>query len=61
MQLASFIGCPKDACKEIKAIANCISNINGGYGAVRDVIEQMLEKENLWNVDFIYNNNNNEK
>ncbi len=48
MQLAGFIGCPKDACKEIKSIAHCISNFDGGHGAVRDIIEQLLEEEGLW-------------
>lgn len=49
MLLAGFVGCPNDACKEIKNISNCVSDFNGGHGAVRDIIEQTLEKENLWN------------
>ncbi len=49
MQLAGFVGCPKDACKEILAIADCISDCLAGYGAVRNIIEKMLENENLWN------------
>ena len=48
MLLTGFIACPNDACKEIKEIANYVSNINGGYGAVREIIESMLEKEKLW-------------
>ena len=48
MMLGTFIGCPKDACKEIIQIADCISDLNAGYGAVRDIVEKMLEKENLW-------------
>ena len=48
MQLAGFIGCPKDACKEILEIADCVSFLNGGYGVVRDVVEQMMEKEGMW-------------
>ena len=34
--------CPQDAVPEIKAICNYISHKNGGNGAVRDVIEQVL-------------------
>ena len=48
MMLCGFIGCPKDACKEVISISSCISDLNGGYGAVRNVIEKMLEKEHLW-------------
>ena len=57
MKLVGFVGCPKDACKEIKNISKCISNLNGGQGAVRDIIEQMLEKENKWKdvINNIYN------
>lgn len=52
-----FVACPQDACKEIKEIANYVSSVNGGYGAVREIIETMLEKENLWNkvISKIYN------
>ena len=31
-----------------KAVANYISPIKGGYGAVRDVIEYLLRENNLW-------------
>ncbi|MCD7826892.1 MAG: HAD-IIIA family hydrolase [Clostridiaceae bacterium] len=48
MQLAGFVGCPKDACKEVLAIADCISQKNGGCGAVRDVIEQMMNGLGTW-------------
>ena len=48
MKLCSFIGCPLDACEEVKSIANYVSDIKGGYGAVRDVIEYYLKKIGLW-------------
>jgi 3-deoxy-D-manno-octulosonate 8-phosphate phosphatase (KDO 8-P phosphatase) len=40
--------CPADACTEIKEIAEYISFANGGYGCVRDVIEQTLRAQNKW-------------
>ena len=45
---AGYIACPADACKEIKQIAEMVSVKNGGYGAVRDIIEKYLEGKNLW-------------
>lgn len=48
MQLAGYIGCPADACLEIRAIASYISEVKGGSGAVRDVIEHYLREEGLW-------------
>jgi len=56
MRLCSFIGCPNDACKEVKSLANYISPINGGYGAVRDCIEFLLVETNDWGklVEQIY-------
>lgn len=43
-----YIGCPADACPEVKRIANYISPVNGGYGAVRDVIEHLLKEHEKW-------------
>ena len=48
MQYASFVACPSDSCNEIKSIANYISPVKGGYGAVRDVIEYYLKKYGEW-------------
>lgn len=48
MMLAGYIGCPADSCPEIKRIANYVSKVNGGYGAVRDVIEHMLRESGEW-------------
>ena len=41
--------CPKDAVYEIKQISDYISNIKGGEGCVRDIIEQILKANNKWN------------
>ena len=40
MQLVGLPTCPQDAAPEIKAISNYISHVNGGKGAVRDVISR---------------------
>lgn len=41
MNLAGFVACPADACKEIKSRAQYISSYMGGHGAVRDVVENL--------------------
>ncbi len=58
MQLAGFVGCPKDACPEIKEIADYVSSVKGGYGAVRDVIEYVLRKRGEWSdvIKKVYGN-----
>lgn len=38
-----IIGCPADAVKQVKAIANFISTKNGGDGAVREFIEWLCQ------------------
>lgn len=48
MKLCGFAGCPADACEEVKAQADYISGIKGGYGAVRDVISAMLKERGEW-------------
>lgn len=48
MQLAGFIACPADSCSEIIQIADYVSSVKGGYGAVRDVIENMLRYCGEW-------------
>lgn len=48
MRMAGFIGCPADSCKEVREIADYISEKNGGCGAVRDIIEYALRKLGLW-------------
>lgn len=48
MKLCGFVGCPADACEEVKAQANYVSGVKGGYGAVRDVISVLLKKRGQW-------------
>lgn len=45
MDLAGIKACPADSCKEVRAICNYVSNVSGGYGAVRDVFENYLFKD----------------
>jgi 3-deoxy-D-manno-octulosonate 8-phosphate phosphatase (KDO 8-P phosphatase) len=48
MKLCGYIGCPADACAEVKSIADYVSIIKGGYGAVRDIIEHYFREVGLW-------------
>ena len=48
MQEVGLPTCPQDAVPEIKKISKYISHINGGRGAVRDVIEQVMKVQNKW-------------
>jgi len=52
MKLVGLPCCPQDAAPEIKAISKYISHKNGGKGAVRDVIEQVLKVHGKWNGNF---------
>ena len=40
--------CPKDAVSEIKSISHYVSDVKGGEGCVRDVIEQVLKVHGNW-------------
>ena len=40
--------CPQDAIPEVKNICAYVSHRNGGMGAVRDVIEQVMKIQNNW-------------
>ena len=40
--------CPKDAAPEVKSVCKYISHAKGGYGCVRDVIEQLLKARGEW-------------
>ncbi len=52
MQLVGLPCCPQDAVPEIKNISKYVSHKNGGYGAVRDVIEQVLKVQGKWHKNF---------
>ncbi len=51
MSVAGLPCCPKDAAPEIQHISRYVSPYAGGMGCVRDVIEQTLRAQGLWNMD----------
>lgn len=40
--------CPNDAVNEVRKIADYVSHLKGGDGAVRDIIEQILKIQGHW-------------
>lgn len=52
MQLVGLPVCPQDASPEIKAISKYISHKNGGRGAVREVIEQVMKVQGKWHMYY---------
>lgn len=48
MTTAVLGACPADSDQEILAIADYVSPAKGGYGAVRDVIEQVMRAQGKW-------------
>lgn len=42
-EAGGVIGCPKDAVKRVRELADFIAFHNGGDGAVRDFIEWLVE------------------
>ena len=56
MQLAGFKACPADSCEQSKSIVDYVSTVNGGHGAVREIIEHFLRESGDWEglVEKIY-------
>jgi 3-deoxy-D-manno-octulosonate 8-phosphate phosphatase (KDO 8-P phosphatase) len=52
MKLVGLPSCPQDASPEIKTISKYISHVNGGRGAARDVIEQVMKVQGKWMAYF---------
>ncbi len=48
MKLVGLPTCPQDSSPEIKGISRYISHKNGGRGAVREVIEQVMKVQGKW-------------
>ncbi len=48
MKRAGCPCCPKDAAPEIKEVSCYVSNVEGGYGCARDVVEQVLRAQGKW-------------
>jgi len=53
MEKVGIATCPINAVPEVKEISHYISNIHGGKGCVRDVVEQVLKCQNKWKDDNI--------
>ncbi len=51
MRMVGCPVCPKDACPEVKAASIYVSDLRGGYGCGRDVIEQTLRAQGQWMKD----------
>ena len=49
LKIVGLSCCPQDAVNEVKDICRYISSKNGGKGAVRDVIEQVMKIHGKWN------------
>ena len=60
MSICGFKACPANAVKEIREICDYISPYDGGCGAVRDIVEYILKKQNKW-FDILKKFKNNEK
>lgn len=48
MQHAGCACCPKDACSEIKHISTYVSDVKGGDGVARDILEQVMKAQGKW-------------
>ena len=48
MRLVGVPVCPSDAAMEVVEASRYISEFNGGHGAVRDIIEQVMRAQNIW-------------
>ncbi len=48
MSVCGLPVCPSDACPEVKSVSKYVSPKMGGYGCVRDVVEQVMKAKGLW-------------
>lgn len=48
MTKSGLSGCPADAAKEVMMAASFVSQYNGGYGAVREFIEEIMKARQMW-------------
>lgn len=52
LENAAIGTCPVNAVHQVKAIADYISTIKGGDGAVREIVEQVLTVQDKWKNDY---------
>jgi len=48
LQLCGLPCCPRDAASEVLEICQFVSTKNGGEGAVREVVEQLMKTKGVW-------------
>ena len=48
MRLVGIPVCPADACMEVVEASRYVSEFDGGHGAVRDIVEQVMRAQNKW-------------
>lgn len=48
MMAVGMAVCPSDSVAEVKAVSRYVSNVEGGRGCVRDVVEQVLKAQQKW-------------
>lgn len=53
LEKVALASCPNDAVKEVKAVCNFISSMNGGRGAVRELCDFVLEAQNIEKIPII--------
>lgn len=56
MRICGYVGCPQDAAKEVKELADYVSPVYAGHGAMRDVVENILtlrgDREEVINISI---------
>lgn len=48
MELAGLTACPADAAPDVRAVVDYVAKVNGGHGAARAFIEQVLKAQGRW-------------
>ncbi len=48
MIVSAFSASTNDACDDVKKVSDYVSPYNGGRGAVRDILEYIFKKQNVW-------------
>ena len=48
MRLVGVPVCPSDAAMEVVEASRYVSEYNGGHGAVRDIVEQVMRAKGVW-------------
>jgi 3-deoxy-D-manno-octulosonate 8-phosphate phosphatase (KDO 8-P phosphatase) len=48
MHLVGIPVCPADAAMEVIEASRYVSEFNGGHGAVRDIVEQVMRAQGKW-------------